>query len=74
MDSSHESIARRLVLVWGSRSIHSDDIATYDEMVEQAVHHARESGLAQPGENIVVVAGVPFGMSGSTNNLRVVTV
>jgi pyruvate kinase len=70
----HESIARRLVLVWGSRSIHSDDIATYDEMVEQAVHHARESGLAQPGENIVVVAGVPFGMSGSTNNLRVVTV
>lgn len=70
----NESIARRLALVWGSRSIRSDDISTYDEMVEQAAHHARESGLAQPGENIVVVAGVPFGMSGSTNNLRVVTV
>jgi pyruvate kinase len=28
-------------------------------------------GFAQPGDRIVVVAGVPFGQSGSTNYLRV---
>jgi pyruvate kinase len=41
-------------------------------MVEQAEVHARTEGLAQAPELVVVVAGVPFGAAGTTNNLRVV--
>jgi pyruvate kinase len=40
-------------------------------MVEQAEAHARSEGLAHPPHFIVVVAGVPFGATGTTNNLRV---
>jgi len=70
----NESTARQLSWLWGSTSMRSDDISSYDEMVGHAVHHAKNSGLAKDGDCIVVVAGVPFGKSGSTNNLRVVTV
>jgi pyruvate kinase len=67
-----ENVARRLCLLWGAHSVRSEDVRTYEEMVEQAEVHARAEGLAQPPECIVVVAGVPFGTAGTTNNLRVV--
>jgi len=67
-----ENVARRLCLLWGAHSVHSEDIHTYEEMVEQAEARARSEGLAQSPEFIVVVAGVPFGTVGTTNNLRIV--
>jgi pyruvate kinase len=67
-----ESVARRLCLLWGAHSVRSEDVRTYEEMVEQAEAHARSEGLAHPPDFIVVVAGVPFGATGTTNNLRVV--
>ena len=67
-----ENVARRLCLLWGAHSVHSADVHTYEEMVEQAEAYARSEGLAQSPEFIVVVAGVPFGTAGTTNNLRVV--
>ena len=70
----NEATARRLALLWGSYSVLSEDVTTYKEMVAQAVAQAKAVEFAKPGEAIVVVAGVPFGKAGSTNNLRVVTV
>jgi pyruvate kinase len=70
----HEETARRLALLWGSHSVQTHDVSTYTEMVEEAVKHACATGLATPGQKIVVVAGVPFGHAGSTNNLRIATV
>jgi pyruvate kinase len=67
-----ENVARRLCLLWGAHSVRSEDIHTYEEMVERAEAHARSEGLARPPECIVVVAGVPFGTAGTTNNLRIV--
>jgi pyruvate kinase len=67
-----ENVARRLCLLWGAHSVHSGDIHTYEGMVEQVEAHARTEELAQPPDHIVVVAGVPFGTAGTTNNLRVV--
>jgi pyruvate kinase len=67
-----KDVARRLCLLWGAHSVRSEDIHTYEEMVEQAEVHALSEGLAEPPEFIVVVAGVPFGTAGTTNNLRVV--
>jgi pyruvate kinase len=65
-------VARRLCLLWGAHNVRSEDIHTYEEMVEQAEAHARSEGLAQSPEFIVVGAGVPFGTAGTANNLRVV--
>ena len=65
------NIARRLALLWGAHSVVSPDITTYDEMVDHAKAHALEEGFAKEGERIVIVAGIPFGRQGSTNNIRV---
>lgn len=67
----HEGVARRLALVWGAHAIHSGDVGTYEEMVDRARTLAVKEEFARPGERIVVVAGIPFGQSGSTNNLRI---
>ncbi len=63
--------ARRLALLWGNHSIVSSEITTYDEMVDHAKAHALEEGFAATGDRIVIVAGMPFGRQGSTNNIRV---
>jgi pyruvate kinase len=67
-------IARRMALLWGTHTLETAEIATYDEMVATARKHALEEGFAKIGERIVVICGIPFGRAGSTNNLRVVRV
>jgi pyruvate kinase len=66
--------ARRLALVWGVHAIVGEQTYTMTETVARATSLARTSGLAERGEEIVVVAGVPFGKSGGTNSLRVARV
>jgi len=50
----------------------SDDISTYEEMVAKAAGTAQSEGFAKQADSIVVVAGIPFKETGTTNNLRVV--
>jgi pyruvate kinase len=62
---------RQLALVWGvtpALTAHSTD---YDAMVSGARQQILERGLAQPGERVVVTAGVPFDMPGTTNLLKI---
>jgi pyruvate kinase len=40
-------------------------------MVDKACRIAREETFAEPGQRLVVTAGVPFGTPGSTNVLRI---
>jgi pyruvate kinase len=63
--------ARRLALVWGVHALQVDDVHSMTEAVAKAAQLARREGFAQRGEEIVVVAGVPFGKTGATNALRV---
>jgi len=67
-------IVRRMVLLWGAHSVQSEEIASFREMVKAAGEHAKAEGFAVNGDRIVIVAGVPFGVAGSTNNLRVVEI
>ncbi len=67
-------VSRRLCLFWGAHSVLSDDVRGYEDMVARASVHALAESFTTRGSQFVVVAGVPFGQSGSTNNLRVVDV
>jgi pyruvate kinase len=49
----------------------TDDAHDLDDVVDRSTQLAYEEGFAKPGERIVITAGVPLGMSGSTNLLRV---
>ena len=66
--------ARRLALVWGVHALLSETTHTMTETVAQAAALALKSGFAKRREEVVVVAGVPFGQSGGTNSLRVTKV
>ena len=45
-----------------------------DEMVDAAARAALAEGYAQPGDQITIAAGMPFGQGGTTNLLRVAEV
>ncbi len=70
----HENVSRRLCLLWGAHSVLAEDIRTYEEMVERAAAIALSEEFARPADAIIVVAGIPFGQAGTTNNLRVVQI
>ncbi len=63
--------ARRLALVWGVHAIVTEDARDEHDMAERACHHAIAEGFAEVGERIIIVAGVPFGTPGATNNMRI---
>jgi pyruvate kinase len=68
------TVARRLALVWGVAPMTIGETTTMTETVIRATNLARREGLAERGDEIVVVAGVPFGQAGTTNSLRVAVV
>ncbi len=65
-------VSRQLCLLWGAHSVLSKDVNSYEEMVDRATRTARTEEFAKRTDFIVVVAGIPFGEAGTTNNLRVV--
>jgi pyruvate kinase len=69
-----QRVSRRLCLLWGAHSVQSKDIKNYEEMVVRATETALTEAFGQRADSIVVVAGIPFGEAGTTNNLRVVQI
>ena len=67
----NEKTARRLAIVWGVHSVHTEDPTNFADMVERACRIAFRDGFARAGQRIVVTAGVPFGTPGATNILRI---
>ncbi len=67
-------VARQMAILWGAHSVQSEDVRSYEEMVALAETTVKREEFAKAGDNIVVVAGIPFGQAGSTNNLRVIRV
>ena len=63
--------ARKLTLAWGVSCFFSHDANSVEEMVDYAVEMAKTHGFAEPGQPIVITAGMPFGTPGATNLLRI---
>ena len=63
--------ARRLALVWGLHCVVTEDARDLEDLSDRAGRIAFSEGFAQPGQRIVVTAGVPLGTPGATNMLRV---
>jgi pyruvate kinase len=66
-----EEVRNRLSMVWGSKSYLVAPVTHTDEMMHQVDEIVLAQGLAQVGDEVVVVAGTPPGIPGSTNSLRV---
>lgn len=66
----HLHTARRLTLVWGVHSVHGEDATDVEDMVAKAKAACEAHGYLKSDGPIVVVAGMPFGISGTTNMIR----
>lgn len=65
--------ARRLAPVWGVHSVViAGEIESEAAMTQVACETALAERFAAPGDSIVVTAGIPFGVAGTTNLLRIV--
>ncbi len=69
-----ENTARRLAVVWGVHAVVAPEAHSMTDTVTKAVRVSLQEGFCARGEEIVVIAGVPFGQPGTTNALRVATV
>jgi pyruvate kinase len=65
--------ARRLTVAWGIYSVVNPRLHEVEEVTSTALSIAQAQGMAQPGDTVVITAGVPFGQPGSTNSLRIET-
>ena len=68
--SSREEVLRRLVLIWGVFPLKITQATNTDDMIAKAKHAALQSGIAHPGDTVVIVAGVPIDVPGTTNIIK----
>lgn len=69
--TSERGTARRLALSWGINCVMTPELDRFKEAVINAARAARAQGYATTLDQIVVTAGVPFNVPGTTNILRV---
>ena len=63
--------ARRLALVWGLHPVVTNLVEDLSQVVETAFVIAQQEGFAKAGDTIAITGGMPFGVSGGTNLLRI---
>jgi pyruvate kinase len=61
----------QLSLSWGVYPVMTDIQKTTDDLLHQALARARETGLVKNGDRVVITAGLPLGVSGNTNMIKV---
>ena len=66
-----ERVCRQLNLSWGVIPLQLDEEKTADDLFDHAVGAAEHRGLVSRGELVVITAGLPLGMSGTTNMIKV---
>lgn len=70
----HTSVVRKLALNWGVNPINASSRDNTDEMMEEALDAALCADLIHGGDLVVFTAGIPVGIKGTTNLIRVHTV
>lgn len=69
----HWDICRELNLIWGIIPVHVNEFKSTDNMLVQSSAILKQRGFLKEGEIFILTAGVPVGISGSTNMLKIHT-
>jgi len=64
-------VSGRLLLHWGAYPFQIEEASSVDDLFTTAARLAKDTGLAKPGDLIVITGGVPIGVTGVTNLLKV---
>jgi pyruvate kinase len=60
-----------MALVWGVYPLLVPEFTTIDEMIAVISKTAYKASLVDKGDLIIIIAGVPFGIGGQTNLLKI---
>lgn len=66
-----EKVLKRLSILWGVNPVLAPKMESTDEMIDKSVEVAQEKGLIKSGDVVVITAGVPIGLMGTTNLIKV---
>ncbi|QNO15654.1 pyruvate kinase [Alkalicella caledoniensis] len=66
-----ERVVRKLVLSWGVFPILGDQTENTDDMFQEAITKSLQAGYIREGDLVIITAGVPVGLAGTTNLLKV---
>jgi len=69
--TSNASVARRLILSWGVNPYLVPGPVRVDDIFHKAAQLSLKTGMARSGELVVITAGIPMGVPGSTNLIKV---
>lgn len=69
--SPEVSTRQQMTLSWGVDTVVTPHFKTQEEMVEALDNYLRSHGLIEVGDRVVILSGLPMGVVGKTNNLRV---
>lgn len=69
--SPNEKTCNQLAMSWGVFPVRADEKDSTDKMFSHAVELAQSTGLVEQGDVVVITAGAPIGVSGTTNMLHV---
>jgi pyruvate kinase len=70
----HEYAWRQMSVEWGVIPLRIPECADVEELWERSVQAARESGVVEPGDRVVITAGTAVNIAGSTNVIKVETI
>ncbi|MBZ0279655.1 MAG: pyruvate kinase [Anaerolineae bacterium] len=70
----NELTYHRMALVWGVQPLLIPEFHTIDEMISTVIKAALDENLVVRGDSLIIIAGVPFGIGGQTNFLKIHTV
>lgn len=69
--TTHAKVCRQLNLSWGVTPLKISEEYETDSLFDAAAKAAETAGVVNPGELMVITAGVPLGVSGTTNTVKV---
>jgi pyruvate kinase len=72
--SPHPATVRSLSLSWGVTPLQVSKFTSTDDMLLKATKAAKQSGHVVPGDRVVLTAGLPVGVPGNTNMVKVMTI
>lgn len=67
----HVKVYNQLALSWGVVPVHAEEASTTDEIFQNSVENALNEGLVKNGDLVVITGGMPVGISGTTNMIKI---
>lgn len=72
--TTSEAVRRKLALEWGVYPVVAIESKSTDEVIDNSVSAAIAYGYVNEGDLVIITAGIPVGLSGSTNMIKVHTI